>query len=75
MLQLKLPFVTSLHPNPNGTDKWAEGKTNTSCHTYRSLNSYRIGNLSRICISVFLRRSEVSHHDLEHLVEDQCSSS
>jgi hypothetical protein len=52
----------------------AEGKTNTSCRTYRGLNSYGIGNLSRICISVFLRRPEVSHHDLNHLVEDHCSS-
>jgi hypothetical protein len=73
MLELKLPFVTSLRPNPNGTDRWAEGKINTSCHTYRGLNSCEIGNLSHICIGVFLRRSQVSHHDLD-LVEDHCSS-
>jgi hypothetical protein len=74
MLELKLPFVASLHPNPNGTDKWAEGRTNTSCYTYHGLNSCGIGNLSHICIRVFLRRSEVSHHDLDCLVEGYCSS-
>jgi hypothetical protein len=74
MLQLKLPFVAYLRPNPNRTDRWAEGKTNTSYHMYRSLNSCGIGNVSRICIRVFLRRPEVSHHDLDHLVEDYCSS-
>jgi hypothetical protein len=67
-------FVASLHPNPNGTDKWVEGKNNTSCRTYHGLNSYEIGNLSRIYISVFLHRSEVSHHDLDHLVKGHCSS-
>jgi hypothetical protein len=59
-------FVVSLHPNPNGTDRWAEGKTNTSCYTYCVLNSCGIGNLSRIYIRVFLRQPEVSHHDLDH---------
>jgi hypothetical protein len=49
-------------------------KTNTSCHTYHGLNSCGIDNLSRIYIKVFLRRSEVSHHDLDHLVEGHCSS-
>jgi hypothetical protein len=67
MLQPKLPVVASLHPNTNGTDGWAEGKTNTSCRTYRGLNSYGIGNLSHICIRVFLRRPKISHHDLDHL--------
>jgi hypothetical protein len=43
---------------------------NTSCHMYRDLNSCGIGNLSRICIRVFLRRPKISHHDLDHLVED-----
>jgi hypothetical protein len=38
------------------------------------LNSCGIGNLSRICIRVFLRRSEVSQHDLDHLVEGYYSS-
>jgi hypothetical protein len=74
MLELKLPSMTSLHPNPNETDMWAKGKTNTSCHTYHDLNSCEISNLSRICIRVFLRPSEISHHDLDHLVEDHCSS-
>jgi hypothetical protein len=55
--------MASLRPNPNGTDKWAEGKTNTSCRMYRGLNSCGIDNLSLICISIFLRRPEVSHHD------------
>jgi hypothetical protein len=74
MLQLKLPFVASLHPNPNGTDMWAEGKTNTSCRMYFGLNSCMIGNLNHIYTRVFLRRLEVSHHNLDHLVEDHCSS-
>jgi hypothetical protein len=73
-VELKLPSSASNCPNPSGTDRWAEGKTNTSCHTYRALNSCGIGNLSRICIRVFLHRPEVSHHDLDHLVEDLCSS-
>jgi hypothetical protein len=47
-------------------------KTNTSCHTYNALNSCGIGNLSRICISIFLDRPEVSHHYLDHLVEGHC---
>jgi hypothetical protein len=74
MLQLKLPFVSYLRPNPNGTDRWAKGKTNTSCHTYHYLNSCGIDNLSCICIRVFLRRPDVSHHDLDHLVKDHYSS-
>jgi hypothetical protein len=74
MLQLKLPFLASLRPNPNGTDRWDEDKTNTSCRTYCDINSSGIDNLNRICIRVFLRRSEVSHHDLDHLVEGHCSS-
>jgi hypothetical protein len=74
MLELKLSFVASLRPNPNGTDRWAEGEINTSCLMYRGLNSCGIVNRSRICIQVFLRRSEVSHYDLDHLVEDHCSS-
>jgi hypothetical protein len=74
MLELKLPFMASLDPNPNGMDMWVEGKTNTSYRTYRGLNSCGIGNQSRICIWVFLRRSWVSHHDLDHLVEGHCSS-
>jgi hypothetical protein len=74
MLQLKLPFVASLRPNLNGTNSWAEGKANTSFHTYHGLNSHVIDNLSRIYIRVFLRRLEVSHHDLDHMVEDHCSS-
>jgi hypothetical protein len=74
MLQLKLSFVVSLRPNPNGMDRWAEGKTNTTYRMYHGLNSCGIDNLSRICIRVFLRRSEVSHHDLNHLVEDYCFS-
>jgi hypothetical protein len=74
MLELKLPFVASLRPNPNGTDRWAEGKTNISYHTYHGLNSCGISNLNRICTRVFLRWQEVSHHDLDHLVEDHCSS-
>jgi hypothetical protein len=73
-MELKLPSSTSLFPNPNGMDRWVEGKINTSCRTYRALNSCRIGNLSRICIRVFLCRSEVSHHDLDHLMEDHYSS-
>jgi hypothetical protein len=64
----------SLHANPNGTDRWTEGKTNTSCCMYSDLNSCGIGNLSHICIRVFMRRSEVSRHDLDHLVEENCSS-
>jgi hypothetical protein len=47
-------------------------KINTSCHTFCGLNSYGIGNLSRISIWIFLHRSEVSHHDWDHLVEDHC---
>jgi hypothetical protein len=74
MLQLKLPFIASLHPNPNGMDKWAEGKTNTSCRMYHSLNSCGIDNQSRIGIRVFLRRPEVSHHDLDHLMKAHCPS-
>jgi hypothetical protein len=74
MLELKLPFVASLRPNPNGTDKCVKGKTNTSCRTYRGLNSSGIDNLSGICIRIFLRRSEVSHHNFDHLVEGHCSS-
>jgi hypothetical protein len=74
MLELKLSFMASLRPNPNGTDRWVEGKTNTSCCMYRALNSYGTGNLSHICIRVILRRPEVSHHDLDHLVKDHCSS-
>jgi hypothetical protein len=74
MLELKLSFEASLCPNPNGTDRWAKGKINTSYRTYHGLNSYGIGNLNCICISVFLCRPEVSHHDLDHLVEDHCSS-
>jgi hypothetical protein len=74
MLELKQSFMASLRPNPNGTNNWVEGKTNTSCYTYRGLNSCGIGNLSRICIRVFLRRPEVSHHDLDHLVEVYYSS-
>jgi hypothetical protein len=70
MLQLKLTLVASLHHNPNETDRWAEGKTNTSCRMYHGLNSCKIVNLSRICIRIFLCRSEVSPHDLDHLVED-----
>jgi hypothetical protein len=71
MLELKLPFVASLRPNPM---EWAKGKTNTSCHMYCGLNSCGIDNLSRICIRVFLCRQEISHHDLDHLVEDHYSS-
>jgi hypothetical protein len=56
-------------------NRWAEGKTNTSCHTYHGLNLCGIGNLGRICIRVFLCRSEVSHHDLDHFVEDHYFSS
>jgi hypothetical protein len=74
MLELKLPFMASLRPSPNGTDRWAEGKTNTSYRTYRGLNSCGIGNQSRICIQVFLHRPEVSRHDLDHLVEGHYSS-
>jgi hypothetical protein len=74
MLQLKLPFIASLHPNSNGTNRWAEGKTNTSSRPYRGLNSCEIGNLSRICIRVFLHRPEVSHHNLDDLVEDHYCS-
>jgi hypothetical protein len=74
MLQLKLPFVISLRPNLNRTNRSAEDKTNTSCRTYRGLNLCGIGNLSHICKRVFLRRSKVSHHDLNYLVEDHCSS-
>jgi hypothetical protein len=69
MLELKLPFVTSLYLNPNGMVKWAEGKTNTFYRTYRGLNSCGIDYLSHFCIRVFLRRLEVSHYDLDHLVE------
>jgi hypothetical protein len=74
MLELELTFMASLCPNPNGMDRWAEGKTNTSCRTYYGLNSCGIDNLSHICIRVFLRRPNVSYHDLDHLVEDHCSS-
>jgi hypothetical protein len=74
MLELKLLCVASLRPNPNRTNRWDEGKTNTSYHMYLGLNSCGIDNLSRICIRVFLRRSEVSHHDLDHLVKNHCSS-
>jgi hypothetical protein len=76
MLELKLPSVVSLRPNSNGTDRWAEGKTktNTSYRTYHGLNSCGIDNLSRICIRVFMCRPEVSHHNLDHLVQDHCSS-
>jgi hypothetical protein len=74
MLELKLLFMASLRPNPNGTNRWDEGKTNTSCHMYRGLNSCGIDNLSCICIRVFLCRSEVSHHNLDHLMEGHCSS-
>jgi hypothetical protein len=66
--------MASLRPIPNGTDRWVEGKTSTSYHMYRGLNSCEIDNLSHICIKVFLRRSEVSHHDLDLLVEDHYSS-
>jgi hypothetical protein len=66
MLELKLPFMTSLRPNLNGTGRWADGKTNTSCRTYRGLNLCGISNQSYICIQVFLRWLEVSHHDLDH---------
>jgi hypothetical protein len=72
-VELKLPSSASPCPNPNGMDRWVEGKTNTSCRTYRALNSCG-DNLSRICIMVFLRRSDISHHDLDHLVEDNYSS-
>jgi hypothetical protein len=74
MLEWKLPFMAFLRPNPNGIDRLAEGKTITSYHTYHGLNSYGIGNLNHICIRVFLRRPEVSHHDLNHLVEGHFSS-
>jgi hypothetical protein len=74
MLQLKLSSVASLRPNPNGTNRWTEGKTNTSYHMYCGLNSCGIGNLSHICKRVLLHRPEVSHHDLDHLLEDHCSS-
>jgi hypothetical protein len=39
MLELKLPFVASLHPNPNEMDSWAEDKTNNSYRMYHGLNS------------------------------------
>jgi hypothetical protein len=55
-------------------ERWAIDKTNASCHTSHGLNSCGISNLSRICIRVFLRRSEVSQHDLDHLVEGYYSS-
>jgi hypothetical protein len=55
-------------------DRWAECKTNTSRRTYHGLNSCGIGNLNHICIRVFLRRPEVSHHDSDNLVDDHCSS-
>jgi hypothetical protein len=74
MLELKLPFMVSLRPNPNGMDRWDDGKTNTSYCMYRGLNSCGISNLSLVCIRVFFCRSEVSHHDLDHLVEGHCSS-
>jgi hypothetical protein len=74
MLELKLTFMASLRPNPNGTDRWAKGRTNTSYRTYCSLNLCGIGNLSRIYIRVFLHQPEVSHHDLDHLVDDHCFS-
>jgi hypothetical protein len=66
--------VASLHPNPNGTDMWIEGKTNTSFRMYHGLNFCVIGNPSRIYIRVFLHRLEISHHNLDHLMEDHCSS-
>jgi hypothetical protein len=69
MLELKLPFTTTLCSNPNGTERWAEGKTNTSGRTYHSLNSCGIDTRSRICTRVFLRWLEVSYHNLDHLVE------
>jgi hypothetical protein len=53
MLELKLPFVSSLLPNPNGMKRWIEGETNTLCRTYHGLNSCGIDNLSRICIMLF----------------------
>jgi hypothetical protein len=73
-MKLKLPSSASPCLNPNGTDMWAKGKTNNSCRTYRALNSCGIGNLSHICIRIFLRRRDVSHHDLDHSVKDHCSS-
>jgi hypothetical protein len=73
-VQTELPLVASLHPNPNGMDRWAEGKTNTLCHMYRSLYSCWIDTRSRICTRVLLRRLEVSHHDSDHLVEENCFS-
>jgi hypothetical protein len=66
--------VASLHPNLNGTDRWAEGKTNTSYRMYRSLYSCGVGTLSYTCTRVFLHRPEVSHHDSDHLVEGHSSS-
>jgi hypothetical protein len=69
MLKLKLHSSASLCPNPNLMDRWAKGKTNTSCHTYRSLNFGGTYTQIHICIRVVLHRPEVSHHDLDHLVE------
>jgi hypothetical protein len=74
MLKLNVPSPTSLRPNPNGMDRWAEGKTNTSGHTYHSLYSCGIDTKSHICTRVFLCLPEVSHHDLDHLVEVHCFS-
>jgi hypothetical protein len=59
---------------PQWNGQVVEDKTNTSCHTYHALNSCGIGNLSHICIRDFLHRPEVSHHDLDHLVEYYYSS-
>jgi hypothetical protein len=73
-VELKLSSLASHCPNPNGTDRWAEDKINTSCRTYRALNSCGIDNLSHVCIRVFLCQREVSYHDLDHLVEDHYSS-
>jgi hypothetical protein len=66
--------VTSLHPNPNRMNRWAEGKTNTSCRMYRSLYSCGVGNISHTCTRVFLHQPEVSHHDLDSLVEGHSST-
>jgi hypothetical protein len=74
MFKLKLPSMASLHPNPNGMDRWAEGKTNTSDRTYCSVYSCGIDTQSHICTRVFLRRPKVSHHDSDHLVEGYCFS-
>jgi hypothetical protein len=73
-MELKLPSSASPCPNPNGTDRWVDGKMKTSSRLYRALNSCVIGNLSHICIMVFLCRLEVSYYDLDYLVEDHYSS-